>query len=71
VRLPLISHCPHCAFIIPPCADSLPVRYAAGDLIAQSFENDGEEASSVSKKGYNWERAAVFMAFGTFLAGPV
>jgi hypothetical protein len=39
-------------------------RYAAGDLIAQSFEKD-------PTKGYDWERAAVFMAFGTILAGPV
>ena len=42
-------------------------RYAGGDLIAQSFEKSEEG----EKKGFNWERAAVFMAFGTFLAGPV
>ena len=42
-----------------------------GDLIAQSFETDDGTDPSAPKKGYNWERAAVFMAFGTFLAGPV
>jgi hypothetical protein len=46
-------------------------RYAVGDLIAQSFETDDGTDPSAPKKGYNWERAAVFMAFGTFLAGPV
>jgi hypothetical protein len=46
-------------------------RYAVGDLIAQSFETDDGADPLAPKKGYNWERAAVFMAFGTFLAGPV
>jgi hypothetical protein len=39
-----------------------------GDLLAQSFEK--EEGGS-APKAYDWERAAVFMLFGTFLAGPV
>ena len=46
-------------------------RYAAGDLLAQSFEKDDNADPGAAKKGFNWERAAVFMAFGTFLAGPV
>ena len=66
MRTPPLQLATHaCAAHTPSC-----FRYAAGDLIAQSFEKDSEDAAG-AKKGFDWERAAVFMAFGTFLAGPV
>ena len=33
-------------------------RYAAGDLLAQSFEKDDNADPGAAKKGFNWERAA-------------